>query len=83
MYKHNKEILFIEREEMSKHSFFDQYFSDTKVGNLPPDVVSIKKADAMNIPTKYMIQLGGVKSLRSKTIYLVEFKCKKARDSHF
>ena len=83
MYKHNKEILFIEREEMVKHSFFDPFLSDTKVGSLPEDVVAIKKVDAMSIPTKYMIQLGGVKSLRSKTIYLVEFKCKKARDSHF
>jgi len=83
VYKHNKEVLFIEREEMVKHSFFDPYLKDTKAGSLPEDVVRIEKVKPQTIPTKYMIQLGGVTASMSKVIYMVEFKCKKARDSRF
>lgn len=82
MYKHNKEVLFIEREEMIKHSFFDPFFQDNPL-SLPEDVVRIEKVKPQTIPTKYMIQLGGVTASMSKVIYMVEFKCKKARDSRF
>jgi len=82
VYKHNKEVLFIEREEMVKHSFFDPFFRDNPM-SLPEDVVRIEKVKPQTIPTKYMIQLGGVAASMSKVIYLVEFKCKKARDSRF
>ena len=82
MYKHNKEILFIEREEMIKHSFFDPFFRNNPM-TLPEGVVKIEKVKPQTIPTKYMIQLGGVTASMHKVIYMVEFKCKKARDSKF
>lgn len=82
MYKHNKETLFIEREEMLKHPFFDPYLANPVNGVLP-GVVTIKKVEPMKIPTKYMLQLGGVNAAQSKVIYMVEFKCRKERDSRF
>lgn len=81
MYKHNKEILFIEREEMVKHSFFDPFFKDPR--NPLDGVVKIQMVEPSKIPTKYMLQLGGVNASQNKVIYMVEFKCKKARDSRF
>lgn len=82
MYKHNKEVLFLEREEMANHPFFDPYMRDPKAG-LPEGVVAIKKVEPMKVPTKYMIQLGGVTATQKKVIYMVEFKCRKIRDAQF
>ncbi len=82
MYKHNKEVLFVERAEMSAHPFFDSYMKDPEKG-MPEGVVAIRKIEPMKIPTKYMLQLGGVHAAQNKVIYMIEFKCRKERDSRF
>ena len=81
MYKHNKETLYLERQEMAGNSFFDSYFKDPRA--LPDGVVSISQVETHKIPTRYMLQLGGVKASQDKVVYKVEFKCRKERDSRF
>lgn len=83
MYKHNKEILFLERTELVTLPFFNDYLHDPVGNGLPEGVTAIKQVDSSKIPTKYMLQLGGVHAATGKVIYMVEFKNKKARDTRF
>lgn len=80
MYKHNKEGLFLEHSEMLAMSYFDPFFRE---GAMPEGVVKITKVPPLKVPTKYMLQLGGMGAIANKTLYQIDFTCRKERDSRF